>query len=953
MERRVVLRVGEIPYMDLRVNELKQLLSFIEFRLKILFPQHVKSRKKADLVDFIRDLVTAEYNLERKDSYTDIISKFASLMSYKTGGYYKFTHYLWSDGTESEIYPNDFPESQEYDRLGLIRDSFHGYNGANSGLIPTNPNIQMRGPSGILLPPINSASGNLQTYNQPQQLHGYNQQRVVTTTQQLMNIGAYNGPGGIARNSNNYNQNNWKINHNNNLAKPFATFEKLRFIESPYYNIENVKGKPQLCIESRLSTKSIKWLLYLDDKEVGLLKKEIEKEKYKLYLYTCSVESANSSYLSGSLGARIEYPATMSILVNKKPVTTPKNISKKAQLQPIDITDSLKSIPNESNVVELFYTCGKKMVAIIYLAKVYTAEQTLERLRKDNFHTKESVLEKMKKSSLDDDIVATRSVLSLTCPLGQCRISVPIRSEKCKHNQCFDGYTFFQMNMLAPTWECPVCSLSVGSYKSLFVDGYFEELLKIAPSKMTQINIEPDGTYNLDKEKDSGFGNSSTPLSEKRSGSLLSKKSSNNNINSDSFQILSSSDEGDDDVNIKNTDFGISIDSAGNNSENLIGGSSPTTTMHIGGTTIGSLGGSNSARAGRIQDYFQASGKKRKRASGGETRNLVVPRVGIFDNNRTNSTSRNSSTLNRSNNQAGDGPRTVNSFTNNNVIDLTIDSEPEDAQPRAIYNNNPPSEISETELDGFDWNSIEPTSESTISVPPSTSIGTTNNVLSDGRSKTAPDSNTSIPGSVVFRSTFQVSNSGSVPHSKDTTPNLTTGSKTRLNGNDQQQQAGALVRVNEGSGFSSDDGYRLYYSGPNTENQNSGEDTCLPDNNTVIDSVPSLESGGTELTLYSGSTIGENQLLNGNELSVTNTEKSIMAVSSILNKDKSIDRNPTPIGLDQQPQIYQNDVDRNSNVGSDVDIDGELLATVDQVESDYLSQSQPQQERQEQQELAT
>jgi E3 SUMO-protein ligase PIAS1 len=69
----------------------------------------------------------------------------------------------------------------------------------------------------------------------------------------------------------------------------------------------------------------------------------------------------------------------------------------------------------------------------------------------------------------DADIVTTASVLSLKCPLSTLRISLPIRSVTCRHNQCFDATSYLQLQEQGPTWSCPICN-NPAPFDSLAVD---------------------------------------------------------------------------------------------------------------------------------------------------------------------------------------------------------------------------------------------------------------------------------------------------------------------------------------------------------------------------------------------------------------------------------------------------------------------------------------------------
>ena len=71
-----------------------------------------------------------------------------------------------------------------------------------------------------------------------------------------------------------------------------------------------------------------------------------------------------------------------------------------------------------------------------------------------------------------------------------------MRSEFCKHNQCFDATSYLQMQEQAPTWTCPICNRQA-PYERLQVDLYVDDILKRTPKNTEQVVIEPDGQWHL------------------------------------------------------------------------------------------------------------------------------------------------------------------------------------------------------------------------------------------------------------------------------------------------------------------------------------------------------------------------------------------------------------------------------------------------------------------------
>ncbi|MEQ2233037.1 hypothetical protein ILYODFUR_017642, partial [Ilyodon furcidens] len=73
----------------------------------------------------------------------------------------------------------------------------------------------------------------------------------------------------------------------------------------------------------------------------------------------------------------------------------------------------------------------------------------------------------------DSEIATTSLRVSLLCPLGKMRLTVPCRAVTCSHLQCFDAALYLQMNEKKPSWICPVCDKNA-AYENLIIDGWRE-----------------------------------------------------------------------------------------------------------------------------------------------------------------------------------------------------------------------------------------------------------------------------------------------------------------------------------------------------------------------------------------------------------------------------------------------------------------------------------------------
>lgn len=94
----------------------------------------------------------------------------------------------------------------------------------------------------------------------------------------------------------------------------------------------------------------------------------------------------------------------------------------------------------------------------------------------------------------DPDIEATSINMSLKDPISMLRMTIPCRSNVCTHNQCFDAFTFLDMQQQGPTWTCPICSKPV-QYEGLSIDEYVQEILQKMPQSVDQVTLEPNGTW--------------------------------------------------------------------------------------------------------------------------------------------------------------------------------------------------------------------------------------------------------------------------------------------------------------------------------------------------------------------------------------------------------------------------------------------------------------------------
>jgi len=202
-----------------------------------------------------------------------------------------------------------------------------------------------------------------------------------------------------------------------------------------------------------------------------------------------------------------EFPPSICVQVNSKmcqlpnPIPTNKpNVEPKRPPKPINITSLCKLSPILPNVVNIKWASefGKGWVVGIWLVEKLSSEDLLDRLKKKGSRNSEFTRDIIKKKLNDDEdeIATTNLKVTVACPLGKMRMTMPCRPSTCDHLQCFDAMLFLQMNERKPTWQCPVCD-APALYDNLVVDGYFLDVIKAPelPVEENEIILNQDGSW--------------------------------------------------------------------------------------------------------------------------------------------------------------------------------------------------------------------------------------------------------------------------------------------------------------------------------------------------------------------------------------------------------------------------------------------------------------------------
>lgn len=206
----------------------------------------------------------------------------------------------------------------------------------------------------------------------------------------------------------------------------------------------------------------------------------------------------------------IAFPNQIEVKVNNEDVKSNFKGLKNTpgSTKPADITGYVRKLSGYGNQISICYALTqKRFTFIVRLVKRESAADLALRIKNARVIPKQQVIDEMNRANADPDIAATSSKMSLKDPVSITRITLPVRSTVCQHNQCFDGRYFMELQEQAPTWSCPICAKTV-SFESLCVDKYFEEILNTTSKNIEQVTIEPNGQWSVDQEdEDKGKSN--------------------------------------------------------------------------------------------------------------------------------------------------------------------------------------------------------------------------------------------------------------------------------------------------------------------------------------------------------------------------------------------------------------------------------------------------------------
>ncbi|CAG0918425.1 unnamed protein product [Notodromas monacha] len=201
------------------------------------------------------------------------------------------------------------------------------------------------------------------------------------------------------------------------------------------------------------------------------------------------------------------FPTHFNVKFNGKAVQLPQPVpahrqgmEPKRPPKPVNITSNARLAPLVPNLLEISWglELGKKYAFQIELVRKIMPDELLNVVKKRSVISKDLTKQRIREILVADNDIAPESLrLSLKCPLGQSRVSLPCRAfPSCRsHVQCFDAQLFLSMNERKSSWVCPVCNKPI-QFSELALDEYFSEMLA---SNLTadcdEVILNSDGTF--------------------------------------------------------------------------------------------------------------------------------------------------------------------------------------------------------------------------------------------------------------------------------------------------------------------------------------------------------------------------------------------------------------------------------------------------------------------------
>jgi len=300
------------------------------------------------------------------------------------------------------------------------------------------------------------------------------------------------------------------VNGTTNKSTPPGrlNFPDIKIRDLPFYPVKATLLRPCAIVQKDTQeTQSQNLAFYLTQEQAETVNKGRRVENNGMVVYKMHI-LLRFTKMDVSAVQDDDFPKNLCLKVNNKicPLPNPKpvpsnrpNMEAKRPPKPLIITSlcklNTKSCLNQVSVSWSPVPDASHTVSIYLVEKLSPSDllkQLVGRGQRDPEITKALIRSKLEDKC--EEIATSCCKVSLGCPLGMVRMSLPCRASTCDHLQCFDADLFLRMNEKKPKWICPVCN-KTAYFEHLFLDGYYIQLLQ--SSKLRAIT-ENDILLNAD-----------------------------------------------------------------------------------------------------------------------------------------------------------------------------------------------------------------------------------------------------------------------------------------------------------------------------------------------------------------------------------------------------------------------------------------------------------------------
>ncbi|CCL99022.1 uncharacterized protein FIBRA_01031 [Fibroporia radiculosa] len=287
----------------------------------------------------------------------------------------------------------------------------------------------------------------------------------------------------------------------------------IRFKSSPFFHIERAVSGVVECPESTSSMdrRQQSLVFAMNNDILSKINSTRTSQKFQLRLYCTS-----STYYTPSGGFRstsglcpIEFPPTCEVRVNGVALTANlKGMKKKpGTAPPPDLGKSLRLTTGASNRIEMVYVNSqqpvqsKKFYLVVMLVEVTTVDQLIDRLKKGKFRSSQDILNKMTQAVSGDDDIVAGHQKMSL----KCPLSYMRISTPCRSSHCVHSQCFDALSWFSLMEQTTtwLCPVceKVLNVEDLIVDGYFTEILQQTSEEVEDVIVEADGQWHTEDNK--------------------------------------------------------------------------------------------------------------------------------------------------------------------------------------------------------------------------------------------------------------------------------------------------------------------------------------------------------------------------------------------------------------------------------------------------------------------